>query len=164
MAVEKNNRKAEETQKESVPPEQTETAGQQPQTEQPQPETAAGKKGGAGKYIFFLLIVVVAGLAGIPQTREFLLEKYRSAAAPVAEEAQPEAIETAAENTVEPAEIAVRLEQLENERDFENAEVIVASVENPNRPPRFRKLIPLWPISRKRCWRKLNGCARRWTG
>ena len=134
MAVEKNNRKAEETQKESVPPEQTETAGQQPQTEQPQPETAAGKKGGAGKYIFFLLIVVVAGLAGIPQTREFLLEKYRSAAAPVAEEAQPEAIETAAENTVEPAEIAVRLEQLENERDFENAEVIVASVEKPEPP------------------------------
>lgn len=139
MAVEKNNRKAEETQKESVPPEQTETAGQQPQTEQPrteqpQPETAAGKKGGAGKYIFFLLIVVVAGLAGIPQTREFLLEKYRSAAAPAAEEAQPEAVETAAENTVEPAEIAVRLEQLENERDFENAEVIVASVEKPEPP------------------------------
>ena len=134
MAVEKNNRKAEETQKESVPPEQTETAGQQPQTEQPQPETAADKKGGAGKYIFFLLIVVVAGLAGIPQTREFLLEKYRSAAAPAAEEAQPEAIETAAENTVEPAEIAVRLEQLENERDFENAEVIVASVEKPEPP------------------------------
>lgn len=81
-----------------------------------------------------MLIVVVAGLAGIPQTREFLLEKYRSAAAPAAEEAQPEAIETAAENTVEPAEIAVRLEQLENERDFENAEVIVASVEKPEPP------------------------------
>lgn len=80
MAVEKNNQKAEEIQKESVPPEQAE------------------------------------------------------AAAPAAEEAQPEAVEAAAENTVEPAEIAVRLEQLENERDFENAEVIVASVEKPEPP------------------------------
>ena len=135
MAVEKNNQKAEEIQKESVPPEQAEAAA--PAAEEAQPEAvdaAAGKKGGAGKYIFFLLIVVVAGLAGIPQTREFLLEKYRAAAAPAAEEAQPEAVEAAAENTVEPAEIAVRLEQLENERDFENAEVIVASVEKPEPP------------------------------
>ena len=135
MAVEKNNQKAEEIQKESVPPEQAAAAA--PAAEEAQPEAveaAAGKKGGAGKYIFFLLIVVVAGLAGIPQTREFLLEKYRAAAAPAAEEAQPEAVEAAAENTVEPAEIAVRLEQLENERDFENAEVIVASVEKPEPP------------------------------
>ena len=135
MAVEKNNQKAEEIQKESVPPEQAEAAA--PAAEEAQPEAveaATGKKGGAGKYIFFLLIVVVAGLAGIPQTREFLLEKYRAAAAPAAEEAQPEAVEAAAENTVEPAEIAVRLEQLENERDFENAEVIVASVEKPEPP------------------------------
>ncbi len=135
MAVEKNNQKAEEIQKESVPPEQAEAAA--PAAEEAQPEAveaAAGKKGGAEKYIFFLLIVVVAGLAGIPQTREFLLEKYRAAAAPAAEEAQPEAVEAAAENTVEPAEIAVRLEQLENERDFENAEVIVASVEKPEPP------------------------------
>ena len=135
MAVEKNNQKAEEIQKESVPPEQAEAAA--PAAEEAQPEAveaAAGKKGGAGKYIFFLLIVVVAGLAGIPQTREFLLEKYRAAAAPAAEEAQPEAVEAAAENTVAPAEIAVRLEQLENERDFENAEVIVASVEKPEPP------------------------------
>lgn len=135
MAVEKNNQKAEEIQKESVPPEQAGAAA--PAAEEAQPEaveTAAGKKSGAGKYIFFLLIVVVAGLAGIPQTREFLLEKYSSAAAPAAEEAQPETVETAAENTVEPAEIAVRLEQLENERDFENAEVIVASVEKPEPP------------------------------
>ena len=135
MAVEKNNQKAEEIQKESVPPEQAEAAA--PAAEEAQPEAveaAAGKKGGAGKYIFFLLIVVVAGLAGLPLTREFLLEKYRAAAAPAAEEAQPEAVEAAAENTVEPAEIAVRLEQLENERDFENAEVIVASVEKPEPP------------------------------
>lgn len=131
MAVQKDNQKAEEIQKESVLPEPAQTAAPQPQTAEGQPEPAAGKKVGAGKYIFFLLIVVAAGLAGIPQTREFLLEKYRGVTAPAAEEAQPEAVETAAGNAVEPAEIAVRLEQLENERDFENAEVIVASVEKP---------------------------------
>lgn len=131
MAVQKDNQKAEEIQKESVLPESAQTAAPQPQTAEGQPEPSAGKKVGAGKYIFFLLIVVAAGLAGIPQTREFLLEKYRGVTAPAAEEAQPEAVETAAGNAVEPAEIAVRLEQLENERDFENAEVIVASVEKP---------------------------------
>lgn len=134
MAVQKDNQKAEEIQKESVLPESAQTAAPQPQTAEGQPEPSAGKKVGAGKYIFFLLIVVAAGLAGVPQTREFLLEKYRGVTAPVAEEAQPEAVETAAENAVEPAEIAVRLEQLENERDFENAEVIVASVEKPEPP------------------------------
>lgn len=134
MAVQKDNQKAEEIQKESVLPEPAQTAAPQPQTAEGQPEPAAGKKVGAGKYIFFLLIVVAAGLAGIPQTREFLLEKYRGVTAPAAEEAQPEAVETAAGNAVEPAEIAVRLEQLENERDFENAEVIVASVEKPEPP------------------------------
>ncbi|MGN1078876.1 MAG: COG4223 family protein [Alphaproteobacteria bacterium] len=134
MAVQKDNQKAEEIQKESVLPESAQTAAPQPQTAEGQPEQSAGKKVGAGKYIFFLLIVVAAGLAGVPQTREFLLEKYRGVTAPSAEETQPEAVETAAENAVEPAEIAVRLEQLENERDFENAEVIVASVEKPEPP------------------------------
>lgn len=136
MAVQKDNQKAEEIQKESVLPESAQTAAPQPQpqTAEGQPEPSAGKKVGAGKYIFFLLIVVAAGLAGVPQTREFLLEKYRGVTAPAAEEAQPEAVETSAENAVEPAEIAVRLEQLENERDFENAEVIVASVEKPEPP------------------------------
>lgn len=134
MAVQKDNQKAEEIQKESVLPESAQTAAPQPQTAEGQPEPSAGKKVGAGKYIFFLLIVVAAGLAGVPQTREFLLEKYRGVTASAAEETQPEAVETAAENAVEPAEIAVRLEQLENERDFENAEVIVASVEKPEPP------------------------------
>lgn len=134
MAVQKDNQKAEEIQKESVLPESAQTAAPQPQTVEGQPEPSAGKKVGAGKYIFFLLIVVAAGLAGVPQTREFLLEKYRGVTAPAAEEAQPEAVETSAENAVEPAEIAVRLEQLENERDFENAEVIVASVEKTEPP------------------------------
>ena len=138
MAVEKNNRQAEESQKKSVPPKQAETAAdQQKQTEQ-SPKSAVKKKSGKGKYIFLLLIVVavLGGVFGIPQSREFLLEKYRSMSAKSVE-TTPEPVESAAvaqKETVEPAEIVVRLEQLENERDFENAEVIVSSVETPEHP------------------------------
>ncbi len=131
MAVKKDNLKAEESQKEVVSSEQAEPAVSQTQTEEQKPESEASKKSGVGKYVFFLLLVVVAVLAGVPQTREFLLEKYKGMIASTADEdMQKTAVaEVSAENVVKSAEIAVRLEQLENERDFENAEVIVASVE-----------------------------------
>lgn len=135
MAVKKDNPKAEESQKEVVSSEQAEPAVSQTQTEEQQPDTEISKKSGVGKYVFFLLLVVVAGLAGVPQTRNFLLEKYNGMIAPKADKnrQQTEVAEPMPEHVVKPAEIAVRLEQLENERDFENAEVIVASIETNER-------------------------------
>lgn len=80
----------------------------------------------AGKYLFLILIVlIVAGLFGAPQSRKFILEKSRQALAALHHE------EEKAEIAAKPQEISTRLEQLENAREFENAEVIVATVEPP---------------------------------
>ncbi len=96
------------------------------------------KKRGSCKYVAFLLLVAVAAVFGIRQSREAVLEKYRAvverfsaqpAEQPAApQEAAAENAQTAAEN-VQPAELSVRVEQLENQRDFDNADVIVATVE-----------------------------------
>ena len=96
------------------------------------------KKRGSCKYVAFLLLVAVAAVFGVRQSREAVLEKYRAVverfSAQQVEQpaAQPEtASETArpAAETVQPAELSVRVEQLENQRDFDNADVIVATVE-----------------------------------
>ena len=96
------------------------------------------KKRGSCKYVAFLLLVAVAAVFGVRQSREAVLEKYRAVverfSAQQVEQpaAQPEtAAETArpAAETVQPAELSVRVEQLENQRDFDNADVIVATVE-----------------------------------
>ncbi|MBR4126328.1 MAG: hypothetical protein IKR09_01960 [Alphaproteobacteria bacterium] len=80
----------------------------------------------AGKYLFLILIVlIVAGLFGAPQSRKVILEKSRQALAALHHE------EEKAEIAAKPQEISTRLEQLENAREFENAEVIVATVEPP---------------------------------
>ena len=96
------------------------------------------KKRGSCKYVAFLLLVAVAAVFGVRQSREAVLEKYRAVverfsaqqveqpAAP--QEAAAETAQTAAEN-VQPTELSVRVEQLENQRDFDNADVIVATVE-----------------------------------
>lgn len=92
------------------------------------------KKSGSCKYVAFLLLVAVAAVFGVRQSREAVLEKYHAvverfsaqrADQPEQSAAQPE---TAAE-AVQPAELSVRVEQLENKRDFDNADVIVATVE-----------------------------------
>ena len=96
------------------------------------------KKRCSCKYVAFLLLVAVAAVFGVRQSREAVLEKYRAVverfSAQQVEQpaAQPEtAAETArpAAETVQPAELSVRVEQLENQRDFDNADVIVATVE-----------------------------------
>jgi len=97
------------------------------------------KKRGSCKYVAFLLLVAVAAVFGIRQSREAVMEKYhavveRFSAQPAEQPAaaQPETsaetAQPAAEN-VQPAELSVRVEQLENQRDFDNADVIVATVE-----------------------------------
>lgn len=92
------------------------------------------KKSGSCKYVAFLLLVAVAAVFGVRQSREAVLEKYHAvverfsaqrADQPEQSAAQPD---TAAE-AVQPAELSVRVEQLENKRDFDNADVIVATVE-----------------------------------
>lgn len=92
------------------------------------------KKSGSCKYVAFLLLVAVAAVFGVRQSREAVLEKYHAvverfsaqrANQPEQSAAQPD---TAAE-AVQPAELSVRVEQLENKRDFDNADVIVATVE-----------------------------------
>ena len=130
MAVQKDTPKAEEKQ-ESVLAEQSQNE-EQTQKEEQQPQKEVCKKHGFGKYVLLLLIVVVGGLFGVPQSRKFILEKYNEVVSPADQDSE-NSIGVAAVQ-VEPAEIAVRLEQLENERDFENAEVIVASVEEPQLP------------------------------
>lgn len=132
MAEEKNDRKAEEIQENSVPEESnTETAGKE--TEEQISNERSSKSGGFGKVVLILFVLVVAGLVGIPQTREMILEKYRqfSSAAENGTEEVVIAEEPVVEEVVEPEEIVNRLEQLENAREFENAEVVIASAEPP---------------------------------
>ena len=77
------------------------------------------KKRGSCKYVAFLLLVAVAAVFGVRQSREAVLEKYRAVverfSAQQVEQpaAQPEtAAETArpAAETVQPAELSVRVE------------------------------------------------------
>ena len=134
MAVQKDTPKAEEKQ-ESVLAEQSQTEEQTQQEEQ-QPQQETCKKHGFGKYVLLAAVVIVAGLFGVPQSREIILEKYNDFVSSADQDVatDPQNGVAATNNEVESAEIAVRLEQLENERDFENAEVIVASVEEPEPP------------------------------
>ena len=135
MAEEKNDRKAEEIQEICAPEEENaETAGKE--INEQTPDEHVSKSGGFGKVVLILFVLVIAGLIGIPQTRNMILEKYRQFSSS-AENGTEEAVVTKSvdeengEEKIEPEEIVNRLEQLENERDFENAEVIIASAEPP---------------------------------
>lgn len=140
MATGQDNQETVETQGETpVPTDETEqaaTVGFTPEETEHCP--CCCKKRGSCKYVAFLLLVAVAAVFGVRQSREAVLEKYRAVverfSAQQVEQpaAQPEtSAETArpAAETVQPAELSVRVEQLENQRDFDNADVIVATVE-----------------------------------
>ena len=119
MAEEKIDRNEAEIQ-ENIVPEEVKTPDAEERTDVPVSEKTAGK------YLFLILIVlIVAGLFGAPQSRKVILEKSRQALAALRHE------EEKAEIAAKPQEISTRLEQLENAREFENAEVIVATVEPP---------------------------------
>lgn len=145
MATEENNQNAEEIQENEVLNEKQEEQPT-PDSRPEEPETCACEKCrcSVGKVFFFFLVVVLIALFGIPKTREEILTKFEDLRAAVTQPAGPAAdvTETAApqepdaseEPAVAPEEIAVRLEQLENARDFENAEVVVATVEETPAP------------------------------
>lgn len=141
MADEKNDLNAEEIQETSV---SEETAAETPVAEiegQADKDTARG--GGFGKSVFVLFVLVIVGLAGVPQTRNMILEKFHkqtsvkenvepeqvnadSIAEPEQEVAEQEAVQ---EETPEAENIVSRLEQLENAREFENAEEVISTTE-----------------------------------
>lgn len=154
MATEENNQNAEEIQENEVLNEkQEEQPAPDGQPEEPLPEEPAvcactKCRCSVGKVFFFFLVVVLIALFGIPKTRQEILTRLEDVRAAVTQKADTaRTIETiAADEAVlpEPApaaeeaapeEITVRLEQLENARDFENAEVVVATVEPVSAPP-----------------------------
>lgn len=98
----------------------------------PEKETSpacAGKCGKCRKGLVFAVVVIVAaaGALAVPEVREAALTKYAELTSPMFEET----VEEISVADAEPAEedINIRLEQLENAREFENAETVVASVE-----------------------------------
>ena len=108
-------------------------------TEQTDKDVPAKKTG--RKIFFILFVLVVVGLAGVPQTRETITakskqiwEKLQSTdmkKASVPEAVQPKSDQQeVTENAIETQQqIESRLEQLENAREFENADVVIASAE-----------------------------------
>lgn len=127
----KNDQNTEEIQEISVPEKPVEKEEAIAADEQSS-EDRGGKGGGFGKVVFILFVLVIAGLLGIPQTRQMILERcdaVLSALRPAGKEAEQPSVK---ENLVAEAEdINNRLEQLENAREFENAEVVVATIEPP---------------------------------
>lgn len=151
MADEKNDLNAEEIQEIPV---SEEKAAETPSAETDnQAEENKTHGGGFGKFVFVLSVLVIAGLACVPQTRNMIVEKYREMIAKqeaVAPQSAQEAVEEQVlisagiaeepaeeiigeQNMPEPEEIVSRLEQLENARAFENAEEVIATSE-PDRP------------------------------
>ena len=147
MADENNDLNTEEIQETSVP---EETAAEEPAAET-ENQTDGNKThgGGFGKVVFVLFVLMIAGAAGVPQSRNMILEKFRELTSEKevvgkeqasVEEAVvgPEVAEVAVrqisvrEEMPEPEEIVSRLEQLENAREFENAEEVIASAETEN--------------------------------
>ena len=131
MAEEKNDQNTEEIQENSVP-EETVKNDETIMTDDQTPEEQSEKSGGFGKVVLFLFVLIVAGVLGVPQTRKVILEQYKALSS-VAQPAKEEVISAPVkeEVVVEADEISSRLEQLENAREFENAEVVVATVEPP---------------------------------
>ena len=136
MAKKENDRKEEEKQETPVP----ETAVEKPDNGKPDETNDENDKagsGGFGKVVLFLVVFVIASLFAVPQTREKILDEYRSFSAPVQpEKAEMDIAETVQENPIdtEPVkaeDISIQLEQIENEREFENAQEIVSTIEPP---------------------------------
>lgn len=73
------------------------------------------------------VVIIAAGAFAVPDVREAALAKYAELASPMPEET----VEELSAVEPEPAEedINIRLEQLENAREFENADTVVASIE-----------------------------------
>lgn len=129
MAFENDNQKAENTAEtpaaETVenPAETAETPSEPESRGRGEPCCCCKKRGAGKKAAVFLLIVAVAAVFGIRQSREAVAEKYRALVAGIsAAKAKPE--------TPEPAGIEARLEQLENQRDFD-----AAASEQPEQQP-----------------------------
>ena len=133
MAENKNDQNTEEVQEISVP-EETVKTDEAIMTDEQMPEERSRKNSGFGKVFLILLVLVVAGIFAMPQTREAVLDKYNMLLSVVRrsqnEAKRPAAIEDI--TVAEAEEINSRLEQLENAREFENAEVIVATAEPPS--------------------------------
>lgn len=133
MATGQDKQETVETQGETPVPtdetEQTATVGFTPEETEHCP--CCRKKRCSCKYVAFLLLVAVAAVFGIRQSREAVLEKYRAVVERFSAQRveQPAAPQKNTVETVPPAELSVRVEQLENQRDFDNADVIVATVE-----------------------------------
>lgn len=157
MADENNDLNTEEIQETSVP---EETAAEEPAAEtENQTEGNKTHGGGFGKVVFVLFVLMIAGAAGVPQTRNMIIEKFklmretvqssdRKDASEDGEAAKTETKKEISEEFAkrvdkhwamlveadEPGETEVkqlesRLEQLENAREFENADVVIASAE-----------------------------------
>ena len=139
MAEEKNDQIAEEIQENPV---SEETVGETAPAISKEKKKA--KTGGFGLTVFVSFVVVIGGLlAGIPQTRNMILEKYRSLSFSFQSENKAENTEketasdaeaVKAESVADAEEMEARLEQLENAREFENAAEIIATVEAPEVP------------------------------
>ncbi len=127
MAEEKIDRNESETEEKAVPEE----------VKTPDEAARAGKAAHAkktGKRLFLIaLVLVVAGLAGVPQTRKMISDKslriWEKLQTPDISGTSGSVRPETAENTAETQQIESRLEQLENAREFENADVVIASAE-----------------------------------
>lgn len=132
MATDKKKQTAQETE-EKTDVNESEVA-EMAEAESSEPlKVKTKKKGGFGTFFFFIVLVAVIAVASVPQLRESVVAGFKNHVASVQNDEQVEIVETGIIveplEAAEPEEIAVRLEQLENARDFENAEVVVATVE-----------------------------------
>lgn len=92
-----------------------------------QPEKKQKKKIRKGRVVFFVFVLALAGVLSLPDVREGIYNEYASLTEDAVIPVETETSEDA-ENVPE-EEISTRLEQLENARDFENAETVLATVE-----------------------------------
>ena len=120
-------------QADEIPQEAGNTAEQTGGKNEPECKKKSGRK---GLILCAVAAVVVAGAVAVPESRDFLISKYDGLTASdgglTAEEATvSEAAETEGAGVADSFEDEVqsRLEQLENAREFENAETVLASVE-----------------------------------
>ena len=137
MAEEKNDQKTEEI-KETPVSEDTVGETENVRSEEQETENKDAKTSRFGLFLFVVFVLVVGGLAGVPQTRNMILEKYdslvssfRSEKSAENKEVQEKTENVAEKGSLDTEEIAARLEQLENAREFENAEEVIATVEEP---------------------------------
>lgn len=98
------------------------------QPKEKQPEKKQKKKIRKGRVVFFVFVLALAGVLSLPDVREGIYNEYASLTEDAAIPVETEMSEDA--GNVPEEEISTRLEQLENARDFENAETVLAAVES----------------------------------